>query len=317
MPIKRKTSNTIASADYSKNMEIIRFDYKNLPPKKEGLTLALGTFDGFHKGHQRILIETSLHARNEAGILLFSCSPSKVLRLGKTEEVLTSLEDQLSYAKKLRMDVAYIVEATREFFSLSKDGFMDLLESLGATSLVAGADYTFGNAGEGSVEDLKKRFKTFVVPLVKQNGKKISTRDIKAMLKNGDAKEAWENLGHPYEVKGKVVHGLQNGRKLGFPTLNIELSADYLIPKYGVYYGICYLSGVPHKAMVNVGDNPTIGVLKKANIEAYLLDYEGDAYGKSVYLSFLDYEREERKFASPQQLKSQLEIDKEWIRKHQ
>ena len=297
-------------------MEIIRFDYKNPPKKAQGLTLALGTFDGFHKGHQRILIETSLHARNLAGILLFSQSPAKILHLGKCEQVLTSLEDQLAYAEKLRMDVAYVIEASEEFFALGKQQFMDLLKSMGVETVVTGTDYAFGKGGEGKVSDLKAQFKTLAVPLVKENGEKISTREIKRLLKEGKIKEAWENLGHPYEIKGVVVHGRHNGHKIGYPTINIELCADYLLPKLGVYYGVCYLSGLPYKAMINVGDNPTIGGDGTPHVEAHLLRYSGEAYGKLAYLSFLDYRREEKKFASLEELRDQLKEDEEWVRNH-
>lgn len=284
-------------------MEVIRFSYKH-PPKKNGdLALALGNFDGVHRGHERLLLASAM-SDYIPSILFFSegyKAPATAL---------SSLEDKIALANLLRIERVYVVEATPDFYALSKDEFMDLLERIGVKQTIVGEDFRFGKGGEGTPEDLKARFLTKVEPLLVSDGRKISSREIRSLLENGQVEKAGSLIGRPYEIKGKAKEGFHNGRKIGFPTLNLELSFPYVLPHDGVYAGIAIVSGSPYRAMINVGRNPTVGKLTHRQIEAYLFGYEGQGYGKTVYLSFVSYIREEKAFPSLEELKIQLEKDR-------
>ena len=156
------------------------------------------------------------------------------------------------------------------------------------------SDYTFARKGEGTPSDLRSRYKVYVVRTLLEGDRKVSSTWIRECLREGEVKKAWSLLGHPYEVVGKSVHGRHLGTGIGFPTCNLRLSYDYLLPKQ----------------MINVGSNPTVGG-EDDHVEIHLLDYDGgDAYGYTVYCDFLHFVRGERKFASLEDLKSQLQKDK-------
>ena len=296
-------------------MEVIRFDFDEKIESKGPICLALGTFDGFHRGHQEVIIKTRKKAKNIAGVLLFSNHPKTVLR-DESYPILMDVEDKILMADKLGIDVCYVVSGSKEFFNLGVDGFMDLLsDKIGADQLVVGADFRFGKGGVGTPEDLKKRFDVEVVDLLCVDGRKISSTSIKARLQEGDIKGANEELGHPYLLKGKVVHGFEYGRELGFPTANIELNNPYALPAKGVYFGIIYILGIPHRAVLNIGTNPTIGKLGEKSVEVHILDFHEDIYGRTAYLYLLDFHRRESKFSSPEELKQAIASDVEWARK--
>lgn len=282
-----------SSAGVVLNMEIVRFSGRDLPEGKENLTMALGFFDGMHLGHQDLLSRAALEASGLSSVLLFTALPFK-----GDDRCLTSLEDKLRIAAKLRIDVAYVYEPDEAFFAMGKEEFIrDFLLPLGVKRVVVGEDYRFGKGASGNVEDLKGAFALTVVPTRVLDGERVSSSRIKQALCRREVALANRLLGRPYQVVGKIVHGKARGRTIGFPTLNFALSAPYLLPPDGIYAGIAYVLGLPYLALINVGMNPTFGELLSPLVEAHLLGYEGDAYGKTVYLDFLDAGREEKKFA--------------------
>ncbi len=290
-------------------MKTIRFNLRGTIPHIPGLSLALGTFDGFHKAHQKLLIESKLHGLY-SGVLLFSVPPEDILK--GPSPCLMGLEDKIRLLSSFGLDYCLVIEATPELFALSKTEFMDqVLDPIGMDSLVVGEDFRFGYAAGGTVTDLKTRYKTYVCPLLGDENGKISSTRVRQLLLEGDVQGAWKLLVRPYEIKGIGVKGKQNGGKIGFPTMNLQLTENYLLPKNGVYAGIGFVLGQPYKAMINVGDNPSIGSDIPRHIEVHLLGYPNeDTYGLTCYLSFLYFVREEKKFASLAELKKQLEIDK-------
>ena len=283
-------------------MERIDFGLQKLPEKKEGLTLALGNFDGLHLGHQSLVKEAELQP-SPTGILFFKRPFSS------SRPILSSVEDKIRYCAPFSLDFAYVLDNSPSFYSLSKEDFLRLLKSLGLTRAVVGEDFRFGKGKEGGIKDLQQAFETHVVPLVRIGGEKVSSTRIRESLLRGDVEGAEDLLGRPYEIQGEVVHGLQNGRKIGYPTLNLKPLCNYLLPQNGVYAGLVYLSGIPYKAMINVGVNPTIGKLSLPIAEAHLIGAEVDGYGKRAYFSFLKRIRGERKFASLKELSAQLKVD--------
>ena len=281
------------------------------PEEKENLTLALGDFDGVHLGHQFLIKEgLSFASGNPFGVFLFDKDPSCFLDNGKGKTFLSSLEDKLDYLEDAGAKLAYIIEVSKSFFSLNPRQFIErCLLPLGVKKVVVGEDYRFGKNAEGTPETLKEYFEVHVSELMLQNKEKIASRSIKKLIQDGKIQEANALLGHPYRVKGKVEEGFHNGRKIGFPTINLEPSFPYLKPKNGVYIGLAEVDGGLYDSIINVGTNPTIGLLKNPILEAHLKGYDGNAYGKSCKVSFLSFLREEKKFDGLEGLKDQLAKD--------
>lgn len=296
-------------------MESFLFNAGEIPFLKDKLTLCLGNFDGVHQGHQALILEARKEAEGPLGVLLFDDNPARYFPNGKSARVLTSLEDKKRHFAALGVDVAYVIHINQAFFSLSKDAFIaQVLAPLKPQRLVVGEDYSFGDRASGRIGDLKKHFPVTAVPLLNEQGKKISTQSIIKAIQNGEIAKANSELGKPYEITGVVGHGFENGRKLGFPTANLVLSTPYVYPQDGVYLALIYLRGVPYKALVNVGNNPTMGLLKEPVIECYLANLNETIYGETLYVDFLKKLRDEVKFASPEALEAQMEKDKEALR---
>lgn len=291
-------------------MEIHRFRLSSMPHPVPDITLALGNFDGMHLGHQRLLVDATLHAKKESGILLFD-PPSPF----KGDEVLTSLEQKIQICRKLRIDHVFVLETGEEFWNLEPREFCSsVLRKLGASAVCCGNDFRFGKKAAGSVSDLKKEMEVYITPFLEENSVKISSSLIREAIKNGDVETAERWLGRPFEMVGKVGYGLRNGHRLGFPTVNLTSLTPYCLPRFGVYCGLAYLNGIPHQAVINVGVHPTIDKREIPTIEAHLLDYEEEAYGKTLYLDFRHFERGEKKFASLEELSHQLGKDKAWAK---
>lgn len=289
-------------------MKTIRFDVNHMPERNEGLTLALGNFDGMHRGHQKLFVEASLYASKDAGVLFFATpygnGPS-----------LSSLEDKCRYALNSRLDVLYLFDNDPSFFGYSPVEFITkILIPLGVTQIVVGEDFRFGKDRKGDPSFLKQYFKVHVIPLLEEEGKKISSSSIKGLLLEGKVDKARDLLGRSYEISGTVGEGFHNGGKIGYPTANLALSHPYVLPRPGVYCGIAYVSGKAYRAMVNVGTNPTLGLLKEPIVEAHLLEFDEDCYGKVIYVAFLSFLREERRFDSLEELKAQLQEDEAKIK---
>ncbi len=292
-------------------MERKTFTLENIP-SIEGYNLLLGNFDGLHLGHQR-LISLAKEKGSSAVLLLSPSFPKKEME-GK---VLTSLEDRLRLFSRYEVDMALVLETSPSFFSLEPLSFIErVLKRLKPASLVVGEDYRFGKGALGDIALLKEHFPVVLSPiLLDEKGNKIGTKEIVALLKEGEIATANRYLGRDYEILGKVKKGYQNGRKIGFPTANLALLSPYMLPKEGVYKGVSYLRGKPYLSLVNVGKAPTIGLLKEVTVEAYLDGFNGDCYEESIYLSFLERIREERPFPSLEELKEQLEKDLTSIRR--
>ena len=289
-------------------MKVIDCSFDNIPETFDGVLL-LGTFDGVHKGHLS-LVREALNHTDSVGALLFKNNPADIFEKDKEHYVLTPLEDKIRRFSNDGVETLYVIDNDEVFYKHTKEEFIDFLHRLGARRLCVGEDFTFGYQRLGKASDLSKEFLTFIVPLLNIDGKKVSSSLIYDLIKDGDIESANNLLGYDYEIKGKIGYGYGNGHKIGFPTANLEMSLPYLLPKSGVYYGLFYLRGVPHQAIINVGKNPTVGLLKHRVVESYVKDIDEDLYGEYVYIAFLRRIRDEKKFDSLEDLKKQLELDK-------
>ena len=282
-----------------------------------GGTILLGTFDGVHRGHQALVLKARMEGMDPIGALLFDRNPAEVLPIGKRKEVLTSMEDKVRLLRGLGVERFYLLSPTFDYMGLSAEDFLEkVLVPLAPQALAFGEDYRFGKGALGTREMLRARFTTIESPLLELEGGKVSTQRIGSLLEKGDMEGARLLLGRPYEIQGKIVPGLRNGHRLGFPTMNLSLSAPYILPKEGVYFGLCHRLGKIYRAIVNVGRNPTIGVLREEKVEAHLLDYPPEeGYGGTLYVEFLSFLREERRFPDLEGLKEQLRRDEEEARR--
>lgn len=294
-------------------MEKILFKKGDKVPTLADGSLLLGYFDGVHRGHFE-LIKKAKEEKNLVGVLLFDGNLGRFLPNAKSGFELTSLSEKLDLFEKGGVDVAYIIHIDKDFLNLRKNEFIDeILKKINPRRIVVGTDYTFGYKKEGTISDLEKVFEVCACPLLEDDNGKISTRTIISLLEKGDIKGANEQLGYLYSISGKVIHGFENGRKISYPTANIEIPLDKLSPKAGVYSGYTEIDGKQYESIINIGNNPTVGKLKRNILESHLLNFNDDIYNKDIRVYFLDFIRDEKKFVSLEELKTQLDKDSKYF----
>jgi riboflavin kinase/FMN adenylyltransferase len=276
-----------------------------------------GTFDGVHLGHQKILKRIREIARSIQGetvLITFWPHPRLVLYPDEHKlRLLSTFEEKTKLLRQFGIDHLITIPFTQEFSRLTSEEFIRkvLIDSIHTRKLVIGYDHRFGKNREGSFEYLKSNSHTFgfeLEEISRQDVEEIavSSTKIRKALESGDVKTAESCLGRPYELNGLVIKGQQIGRSIGFPTANIHIPNDYkLIPKDGVYAVEASVDGTLYKAMLNIGNRPTVDGTKKT-VEANLFDFQGDLYDKQITVYFREFLREERKFDSLEALKDQL-----------
>ncbi len=290
-------------------VKIIELNYKDLPEFKEDISLLLGYFDGLHLGHLSLFRKAIALSNYPLGILTFSCPVSTFIGNGKSTKIITSILDKERILSSYPIENLYILKIDKDFVNLTPEEFIKILKKMNAKELFVGEDYRFGKGHLGNLAMLEKEFKLYVHPLTMIEDKKVSTSEIIKLIEDGNVEVANKMLNRYYEVKGHVVHGNHIGTQLKFPTANLELDENYVLPRFGVYKTLCYVNGVPKKSLTNIGVHPTIKSLNKPSIEIHIKDYDGDLYGKTIYLAFLEFIRPEKKFNSPEELKKQIEND--------
>lgn len=286
------------------------------------LVMALGFFDGIHKGHQ-IVIQTAKQKADEinlkSAVMTFDPHPSAVLGR-KTENIryITPLEDKVDIIESMGIDYLFIVHFSKEFASVLPERFVDeYIAGLNVRHVVAGFDYSYGRYGQGSMEDLpvyaQGRFSQTVVAKQTLEDEKVSSTRIRETLGNGNFSDFYHLAGRRYLTKGHVVHGEKRGRKLGFPTANIEVSDDYIFPASGVYAVRIKISGKWYKGVCNVGYKPTFHEEKPKypTVEVHALEFSGDIYGNQVSVEWHTRLRSEHKFSGLEALVAQIETDKQ------
>lgn len=278
--------------------------------------VALGTFDGVHIAHMKIIEKVKEYAvanNIKSGVHTFSEIPANVM--GKS--VCTRLLSNNDKAEILSdVDFVYMETFDESFYLKSPQEFVKYLkENLKAEAVAAGYNYRFGKNAQGDVSVLKKLcksegIKVFVIDKSEQEGEPVSSSRIRKLIGDGDVKTAGRLLGRPYFITGVVEKGFQNGRKMGFPTANLSYQEDMTIPKSGVYIGYCTVDGIRNRAIINVGNNPTFNGTK-IKIECHLLDFNEYLYDKEIKVEFYDYLRDEIRFESKDLLQNQIKKDAE------
>lgn len=296
-------------------MEIIQFSIKDPLPNVPDLILCLGYFDGVHLGHKR-LIEKAKKEGYKLGILTFDQSPAYVMGNKLVDNCITSISDKADLFEELGVDYLFIMEFNRQTLNYTKDEFIDnVLLKINPYQIVIGKDYHFGARAEGDADYLKRYFNVKINDFENINDIKISSRNIISLIQNGEVDKVIPMLNRPYRINGTVMAGMRNGQKIDFPTANLKLEYEYVYPKSGVYVGYGVVYGTTYKAIINVGTHPTINPLASRIIEVHLIDFNDNLYGKNIFVDFIQYIRDEKRFDSLEELKAQLNRDKQKAKK--
>jgi riboflavin kinase/FMN adenylyltransferase len=291
---------------------------------KEGLHVAVGTFDGVHVGHWALVEAVRRKACEMGGasaVLTFQNHPRSVLRKLEQPILLTPWEEKRYLLRKLGVEILIGIPFTWDFSQMKAEDFISevLVGYCKARSLHSGTNFHFGRGGRGGVELLRQMaeplgYDYHPLELVRQEGEKVSSTEIREALWSGDVRGAARGLGRWHSVEGKVILGDQLGRKIGFPTANLELPEELLRPKYGVYAGWALHSGMVSPAVLNLGVRPTVTGSSVERWEVHLLDFSGDLYGERVRFEFVERLRDEQKFPGLKELSAQLGRDCEAAR---
>ncbi|WP_022853853.1 bifunctional riboflavin kinase/FAD synthetase [Thermodesulfatator atlanticus] len=298
-------------------MKILK--HQDLPFKAPYPVATIGNFDGVHLGHQALFRETTKKARQNDGTAIaitFHPHPLQVLRPEKTIKLICSLEQKIKLIEKAGIDCLLLLEFNKELASLEAEEFVEdiFVKGLGIKELVVGYDYRFGKKRRGDTELLKvlgKRFgfEVTVIPPQKVNGLTVSSTLIRELISEGDVALAAKLLGRYYKLCGKVIPGHGRGKRLlGFPTANLKLSKEKLLPKTGVYAVYVHFDSKRLPGVMNLGFNPTFGD-GYLSAEVHIFDFDGNLYDKNICLSFVSRLRDEKKFTSPEELAAQIKED--------
>lgn len=304
-------------------MEIITSLDAELKNKYPATVIALGTFDGLHLGHTDV-INTARNYAERSGLKLavftFSNHPLALIRPDLVPVRIISAEEKIKLLESFGVDYLINIPFTEDFAALSPDEFLDRLACFNYRCLVVGENFTYGFLGSGKTETLersgrKNGFDVIVRPLVKMNGNVVSSTGIRNLIQAGHIEYANRMLGRAYAITGKIVHGEQRGRKLGFPTANIELlHGEMAVPAPGVYAVTASIEGSIYEGMGNIGNNPTFNDVEHARLEVNLFNCSRDLYGKTMSVQFHKYIRAEKKFSGVEELCRQIEEDKKAIK---
>lgn len=284
----------------------------------EPIVLALGNFDGVHKGHRQILRATTAAAGEisaKSACLIFMPHPLAVLMPARSPALLLSVQDRICSLGNAGIDYVIVHPFCRKFAAIEPEAFVKeiLHEQLAVSGVVVGFDYSFGCRGAGTASDLKEmgsRFDFFVrvINPVTVDGIPVGSTAIRQYLAAGRVEAAAAMLGYPFYLRGQVVHGDGRGRKLGFPTANLLVNCELIRPGNGVYLTKAACGDKVCWALTNVGNRPTF-CKDETSLEVYLLDQEKNLYGQELIVSFLQKIRDERIFDSSAALACQIQND--------
>lgn len=304
-------------------MKVIKLDHPHLYTKDDfpPLSIALGFFDGVHKGHQAVItsaIETAKAKGLSSAVMTFYPHPLAVLRSRKDVHYITPIEDKIALIEQLGVDYLFIANFTESFAALLPQQFVDeYLIALNVQHVTAGFDYSYGRLGKGTMETLpfhaRGMLTQTIIPQQSLDEEKISSTKIRKELLEGDFEGFRRLTGRNYATTGVVIHGEKRGRKLGFPTANILLSDEYIIPSTGVYAVKATVQNRTYDGVCNVGYKPTFHEERpeRPNVEVHLFDFEETIYDDSFTVEWFIRLRSEKKFAGLEELIAQITQDKE------
>jgi riboflavin kinase/FMN adenylyltransferase len=307
----------------STSMKIVR-SLKDIPEDLKGGVITIGNFDGVHLAHQAILnrvLQVAKKTGSKAIVMTFEPHPQQVLHPErKPFYLITTLDEKLARLEEQGIDAVILIEFSLEFAKTTAQTFArDILcGTFQPTLILIGHDYTFGSGKEGKPEYLRTEgracgFDVEVMGAVEMEDGIVSSTRVRKAILEGDVSLASRLLGRPYSLRGHVVKGDRRGTDIGFPTANIE-PEKLLVPGRGVYAALVEMEGKRFQSAVNIGFNPTFTQEKRTTVEAHLLDYGGNLYGRKLLIRFIERIRDEKKFEGPEPLIEQIRKDVERTR---
>ena len=299
-------------------MEVLR-SIPELAQLRGPLFLAIGVFDGVHRGHQEVISTSANHARVAAGtpvVVTFDPHPEKVLRPERAPHLLTATQHKIALIRDLGVAHLLVITFDKSFAATPPEHFVEQLfqHSKPLREICVGHEWSFGKDRRGNLDLLKKLgaqfdFDVVGIPPVTVNGAVVSSTAIRQAVENGDFAKAAEMLGHDYTILGTVTHGDNLGKKIGFPTANLSAHSEQFPPN-GVYIADAQIDGTLHHGVINLGVRPTVSAGKSERVlEIHLLDFDRDLYGTDLEVRFLKYLRAEKKFDNVDALVRQIQLD--------
>lgn len=294
---------------------MINITYSNTPLKKKTV-VALGLFDGVHKGHKEVIEKASAFKSQGLSSAVFTFKTASVIKK-HDERFEYILSDELKAQRIEQLGVEYYCSPDfARVKQLTPEEFVSeiLLGRLNAKMVVCGEDFTFGKGGAATASDLERicaehGITTVIMPLYYYNGVPISSSDIKDKIRQGDIAGANDMMGYSYSFKLRVIKGRQLGRELNFPTINQEFESGMVVPENGVYSSRCLIDSRFYPSVTNIGLRPTVGEDENPIAETHIIGYDGDLYDQSIKVELKGYIRDEKKFSSLDDLKVQIEAD--------
>ncbi len=299
-------------------MNVIRAA-RELQSSQRKVCVGIGVFDGVHLGHQQVIRQTITDAQQHEAIpvvVTFDCHPNSVVAPERTPPLIYPICKKLRVIESMGVDTALLIHFDKSFSQIPAEEFIRTLarDLQNIHSICVGSTFTFGYKRQGNVDLLKAlgsdlNFNVHGLAAVSLDGERVSSTRIRDAIRNGNLDAASQMLGRAYSLAGKIVEGDKVGRTLGFPTANLEV-AGLVLPPNGVYAAHAQVAGEIHRAAINIGFRPTIqNAAPKLHVEAHLLDFSGDLYGKEMELTFVRKLRDEQRFASSDALKLQIAQD--------
>lgn len=307
-------------------MKVVQLSYPNQITTNEvsgPYSLALGFFDGVHRGHQAVIQKAQQQAKaNGAKLAVMTFDPHPSIVLGQSKEkvfYITPLQQKIAILDEMGVDTLFVVRFTSDFAQLTPKDFVELfIKDLGVKYVTAGFDYTFGQKGKGNMDLMPELcgegIDVQVVSKQIADDEKISSTRIRQLLQNGEMQAVHELLGRPYQTPGVVVHGDKRGRTIGFPTANVQADDGSFIPANGVYVVKIKVQDEWSVGVCNIGFKPTFKNPdeKKLSIEVHIVDFDKNIYGEEVEISWYKRVRSEQKFDGIEALIEQLGKDKQF-----
>ncbi len=297
-------------------MEVLN-QLKTLKDQYPRITVALGTFDGVHIGHQKVIsrsVESAKQLDGTSVVFTFSNHPLSIIAPERCPLQIVTQDEKVELVKNLGVDILLNIPFTSEFLKLSASQFIHLLiDQLNPKHILIGPNYFFGYKRCGTPELLQKfglqyGFTTEINPTVYVDDVMVSSTLIRQMITTGQVQQAAILLGRPVTLKGRVIHGAKRGRLLGYPTINLGIASGLAVPQNGVYAVKLIIQDNQYNGIANIGTNPTFHDIGR-RIEVHILDFSGDLYGETVTVRFLNHIRDEQTFSNSEELKLQIAKD--------